>query len=62
MKGLWYSPLDVTEFCGEMQGKCKVGLARLINNYRTGLSKAAWLVSEDLAGVVRKVDKSLSSG
>ena len=30
MKGLRYSPLHVTEFCGEMQGKFKVGLARLI--------------------------------
>ena len=24
MTGLWYSPLHVTEFCGEMQGKLKV--------------------------------------
>ena len=30
MKGLRYSLLHVTEFCGEMQGKFKVGLARLI--------------------------------
>ena len=34
MKGLRYSPLHVTEFCGpqnsEMQGKFKVGLAQLI--------------------------------
>ena len=30
MTGLRYSPLHVTEFCGEMQGKLKVGLARLI--------------------------------
>ena len=30
MVGLRYSPLHVTEFCGEMQGKFKVGLARLI--------------------------------
>ena len=30
MTGLRYSPLHVTEFCGEMQGKFKVGLARLI--------------------------------
>ena len=29
MMGLRYSPLHVTEFCGEMQGKFKVGLARL---------------------------------
>ena len=29
MKGLRYSPLHVTEFYGEMQGKFKVGLARL---------------------------------
>ena len=29
MKGLRYSPLHMTEFCGEMQGKFKVGLARL---------------------------------
>ena len=29
MTGLRYSPLHVTEFCGEMQGKFKVGLARL---------------------------------
>ena len=27
--GLRYSPLHVTEFCGEMQGKFKVGLAQL---------------------------------
>ena len=31
MKGLRYSPLHVTEFCGETQGKFKVGLAQLIN-------------------------------
>ena len=30
MTGLRYSPLHVTEFCGEMQGKFKVGSARLI--------------------------------
>ena len=30
MTGLRYFPLHVTEFCGEMQGKFKVGLARLI--------------------------------
>ena len=30
MNGLRYSPLHVTEFCGEMQGKFKVGLAQLI--------------------------------
>ena len=30
MKGLRYSPLHVTEFPGEMQGKFKCGLARLI--------------------------------
>ena len=29
MTGLWYSPLHVTVVCGEMQGKFKVGLARL---------------------------------
>ena len=29
MKGLRYLPLQVTEFCGEMQGKFKGGLARL---------------------------------
>ena len=29
MTGLRYSPLHVTEFCGEMQGKFKVGLTRL---------------------------------
>ena len=29
MTGLRYSPLHVTEFCGEMQGKFKVGCARL---------------------------------
>ena len=32
MKGLRYPPLHVTEFCGEMQGKFKVGFARLINH------------------------------
>ena len=31
MTGLRYSPLYVTEFCGEMQGKFKVGLARQKN-------------------------------
>ena len=30
MTGLWYSPLHVTELCGEMQGNFKVGCARLI--------------------------------
>ena len=29
MRGLRYSPLHVTEFCGEMQGKFKVSLALL---------------------------------
>ena len=33
MKGLRYSPLHVTELCGEMQGKFKVGRARLKNIY-----------------------------
>ena len=32
MTGLRYSPLHVTEFCGEMQGKFKVGLARLTSS------------------------------
>ena len=31
--GLRYSPLHVTELCGEMQGKFKVGRARLIRNH-----------------------------
>ena len=31
MTGLRYSPLHVTELCGEMQGKFIVGRARLIN-------------------------------
>ena len=31
MTGLRYSPLHVTELCGEMHGKFKVGRARLIN-------------------------------
>ena len=31
MTGLRYSPLLVTELCGEMQGKFIVGCARLIN-------------------------------
>ena len=35
IKGLRYSPLHVTEFCGEMQGKFKVGLARLINHKKS---------------------------
>ena len=35
MKGLRYSPLHVTEFCGEMQGKFKVGLARLKREDKT---------------------------
>ena len=30
MKGLRYSPLHMTELCGEMQGKFKVGHTRLI--------------------------------
>ena len=30
MTGLRYSPLHGTELCGEMQGKFKVGRARLI--------------------------------
>ena len=34
MNGLRYSPLHVTEFCGEMQGKFKVGLARLTSRLR----------------------------
>ena len=39
MKGLRYSPLHVTEFCGEMQGKFKVGLARLITYARGILTR-----------------------
>ena len=34
MTGLRYSPLHMTEFCGEMQGKFKVGLVRLINKLK----------------------------
>ena len=30
--GLRYSSMHVTECCGEMQGKFKVGLAQLIKN------------------------------
>ena len=33
MTGLRYCPLHVTEFCGEMQGKFKVGLAQLKTRY-----------------------------
>ena len=33
MKSLRYSLLHVTEVCGEMQGKFKVGLARLITTW-----------------------------
>ena len=33
MTGLRYSPLHVTEFCGEMQGKFRVGLARLKSKF-----------------------------
>ena len=32
MTGLRYSPLHVTELCGEMQGKFKVDRARLIKH------------------------------
>ena len=35
MTGLRSFPLHVTEFCGEMQGKFKVGLARLISCDKT---------------------------
>ena len=35
MKGLRYPPLHVTEFCGEIQGKFKVGLARLKTKPKT---------------------------
>ena len=31
MTGLRYSPLHVTELCGEMRGSFKVGCARLIS-------------------------------
>ena len=34
MTGLRYSPLHVTELCGEMQGNFKVGYARLIRTDR----------------------------
>ena len=47
MKGLRYSPLHVTEFCGEMQGKFKVGLARLINNLlkvRLSVLFTSWII------------------
>ena len=37
MTDLRYSPLHVTEFCGEMQGKFKVGLARLIRGHESSL-------------------------
>ena len=39
MTGLRYSPLHVTEFCGEMQGKFKVGCARLIEVHE----KKSWV-------------------
>ena len=35
MTGLPYSPLHLTEFCGEMQGKFEVGLARLKSGFQT---------------------------
>ena len=38
MTGLRYSPLHVTEFCGEMQGKFKVGLARLKSQLQKRIS------------------------
>ena len=41
MTGLRYSPLHVTEFCGEMQGKFKVGCARLINLHLIHISQNA---------------------
>ena len=46
MTGLRHSPLHVTEFCGEMRGKFKVGLARLkkkSRNLNPGCS--AWVKS-----------------
>ena len=48
--GLRYSPLLVTEFCGEMQGKFKVGLARLIMHVtRLALTWVGWPNGEKLA-------------
>ena len=36
MTGLRYSPLHVTELCGEMQGNFKVGSARLTSQEKDG--------------------------
>ena len=36
MTGLRYSPLHVTELCGEMQGNFIVGCARLITLFNEG--------------------------
>ena len=47
MTGLRYSPLHVTEFCGEMQGKFKVGSARLIRN-----------ISRNIGAVILKLGTS----
>ena len=46
MAGLRYSPLHVTEFCGEMQGKFKVGLALLTMKavlYSTDMGKTLYV-------------------
>ena len=47
MTGLRYSPLHVTEFCGEMQGKFKVGLARLMKQY----TDLKWSIVTDPRGI-----------
>ena len=67
MTGLRYSPLHVTEFCGEMQGKFKVGLARLkrykMSNVIHLIHKwpPAWDERATIHGIEAFWDKSLFS-
>ena len=57
MTGMRYSPLHVTEFCGEMQGKFKVGRARL-NRNNSKNSKNSSTFSRDKYCTTQECDKT----
>ena len=59
MKGLRYSPLHVTEFCGEMHGKLKVSLARLVT-FNPALPNIPQVISSNL-NILRSSQRCLEA-
>ena len=55
MMSLRYSPLHVTELCGEMQGNFKVGCARLTRRSKIVSRASAMSIEHLLCATVPKV-------